>query len=458
MVWAAGGAFGAEREVPASLLEAIRGARERVFPTLVHLRPVFERSYGGKKVETQATGSGAIVTPDGLVVTNFHVAGTARRLICTLSDRRRAHADLVGADAATDLAVVRLRLDELGVDALPHATFGDASRLLEGDFVLAMGSPLGLTRSLSLGVVSCRERFLPPMTVGGHLATGLFNTWIQTDAAINPGNSGGPLVDLSGRIVGINTRGFRGADNLGFSIPADVVEDVLAEIVAHGHVARSRIGISIQPLHELVGVFTDGAETGVLVASVEPGSPAEAGGLRAGDVLTRFGGEVVAAPFDEDVPGVRRRMAAAPAGRAVEIELRRDGISTAVRVTPLPWHDADDEDRELEALGLTVRRMSDAELRERFLEDRGGALVTGIRAGSRAAAARPLLRPTDVVVFAAGVVVTDPETLDAACSGAPGAVLLRVVRGETELLVSLPAAESDPSDGERAHAAAEDEP
>ncbi|MFG0320468.1 MAG: trypsin-like peptidase domain-containing protein [Planctomycetota bacterium JB042] len=446
-----------ERVAPASLVGAIREARERVFPTLVHLRPVFQRSFAGRKIEAQATGSGVIVTPDGLVVTNFHVAGTATRLLCTLSDRRRAHADLVGADAATDLAVVRLRLDELGVDALPHATFGDAGTLVEGEFVMAMGSPLGLTRSLSLGVVSCRERFLPPMTVGGHLATGLFNTWIQTDAAINPGNSGGPLVDLGGRIVGINTRGYRGADNLGFSIPADVVEEVLAELVEHGHVARSRIGVSIQPLQELVGVFTEGAPDGVLVASVEPGSPAAAAGVGAGDVLTRFDGEPLAAVFDEDVPGVRRRLAAAAAGVEVEVEVRRQGRTRTVRIVPEPWRDADEVDHELEALGLTVRRMSDAELRERYLEERGGVLVTGVRAGSRAASARPLLRPGDVVVETAGQEIAEPADLERAIGEAGEvAVLVRVVRAEAELLVAVPAPEKTAADGGSPRAAEED--
>ena len=435
-----------ERPSPPSLVRAIERARDHVFPTLVHLRPVFDRSLRGRKIETQSTGSGVVVTPDGLVVTNFHVAGTAKRLICTLSDRRRAHADLVGGDAATDLAVVRLRLDELDTDALPYAEFGDPAGLKEGEFVMAMGSPLGLTRSLSLGVVSCTNRFLKPMTVAGHLPTGLFNTWIQTDAAINPGNSGGPLVDLDGRIVGINTRAMRGADNLGFSIPADVVEAVLAEIVANGAVARSRLGVSIQPLHELVGVFgDDGGEEGVLVASVDPGSPAARAGIEAGDVVTRFGGAPISCVFEEDVPGVRRLLSSAPAGVEVEVAVRRDGRTRTTVATPEEWRSADEEDVELKGRGLTVRRMSDDELRGRYLEDRGGVLITGVRRGGVASEARPLLRADDVIVEVDRRPVVDVEELERALERAEGeSTLLRIVRGAEELLVAMPRAARTP--------------
>jgi S1-C subfamily serine protease len=213
------------------LAAAIEHARERVFPTLVHIQPIFDVASGGRTIEASATGSGAIIREDGLVVTNFHVAGSAKRLICTLADRRKVSARLVGVDAPTDLALLRLELSELGLEKIACATF--AERLpKEGEFVVAMGSPLGLTRSLSFGVVSCSQRYLGELRLNGGAATGLFNTWIQTDAAINPGNSGGPLVALDGAIVGVNSRGFDRADNLGFAIPASVVLEVIDRLLS----------------------------------------------------------------------------------------------------------------------------------------------------------------------------------------------------------------------------------
>ncbi len=448
---ALGGPADAEPTVPLS--EAVKRAREAVFPTLVHIRPIFDTSRGGKKIETQATGSGVVVREDGLVVTNFHVAGTAKRMICSLADRRRCTADLVGADAATDLAVVRLRLDELGLERLPCAKFASRASVETGNFVLAMGSPLGLNRSVSLGVVSCRERYLTPMTVAGHVPTGLFNTWIQTDAAINPGNSGGPLVDLEGRIVGINTRGYRGADNLGFAIPCDVVEEVFAAIVRDGRVVRSHSGLTFQPLNEMIGVFSSGDESGVLVASVEPDSPAAASGIRAGDVLAEYGGERVGAMFDEDVPDLRRRVAAVAVGSEVQVRVRRDGRELAFVLVTEEWNPADNEDRELEALGLTLRRLSDRERYERFLDGEEGLLVTGIRAGRPASRSAPRLASGDVLLSIDEEPVRSPQEVEQvvalARDRAAGSLVLRVRRGGQELLVAVDVDGSDALVGDR---------
>jgi len=423
-----------------ALAEAVRKARDRVFPTLVHIRPILDLSRGGQKTEALLNGSGVIISKDGLVVTNFHVAGMAKRMICTLADRRRLSAELIGSDAATDLALIRLNLAELGLEQIRCAEFGRMENLEVGDFVMTMGSPLGLTRSLSLGVVSCRERYLPPMTVAGHVPTGLFNTWIQTDAAINPGNSGGPLVDLAGGVVGINTRGYRGAENLGFAIPGDVVQEVVALLSDHGRVTRSEIGLTLQPLKEMTGVLSEAS--GLLVSSVAPGSPAGQAGILAGDVLLSYDGQPLSAVFDEELPGARRAIAARTVGQEVGLVVSRQGAEHEFRLTTVAWRPPAEQDTELEQWGLTLRELTQEERRRWFLPEGPGVLVTGVRKGGAAAHSRPKLEAGDVLLCVAGDDVTRPEQVGELLDGARRlgrrAAVVVASRGHLEILIALP--------------------
>ena len=428
-------------EVPGgALAQAVREARDRVFPTLVHIRPVLDLSSGGQKTETLLNGSGVIISADGLVVTNFHVAGLAKRMICTLADRRALSAELIGSDAATDLALIRLNLDELGLERIGCAEFGSLDNLEVGDFVMTMGFLMGLTRSLSLGVVSCRDRYLPPMTVAGHVPTGLFNTWIQTDAAINPGNSGGPLVDLTGRVVGINTRGYRGAENLGFAIPGDVVREVVSALEERGRVLRSELGLSFQPLKEMTDLLSEAR--GLLVASVVAGSPAHQAGILAGDVLLRYDGQPLSAVFDEELPEARRRIAATVVGQTVPVVVSRKGAQQEFELTTVAWQEPAEQDLELEHWGLTLRELSHEERRQRFLTEGPGVLITGVRKGGPAAHSRPKLLAGDVLLSVAGVELTGPEQVRDALSRTREAggksVVLEVIRGRSELLIALP--------------------
>jgi len=179
-------------------LEArILAAKDKVFPALVHIVNVEEGFVLGRKQKSVATGSGFLVDAEGHVVTNYHVAGEGRVLVVTLASKKEVEARLVAGDPYTDLAVLKVDPKEAFPDGKPvFASFGDSSRLQEGDFVMAMGSPLSLARSVSFGIISCRERTLDQLEVAGQ-ETGKYNTWLQTDAAINPGNSGGPLVNVA---------------------------------------------------------------------------------------------------------------------------------------------------------------------------------------------------------------------------------------------------------------------
>ena len=216
---------------PPPIQEQIFKARDKVMPAVVHIQPVI-KNYNTGKLEKQAVvGSGVIFHIDGYVVTNYHVAGKAERILCTLGDKEIVSAEYIGGDPPTDIAVLKLNLDE-HKGPIVVADFGNSDSIQVGQYVLAMGSPLSLSRSVSAGVISTRDRyFSPDVRLPTGERTGRYNLWIQTDAAINPGNSGGPLVDLSGRIVGINSRAKIFAKHLGFAFTINVVRDVTEELI-----------------------------------------------------------------------------------------------------------------------------------------------------------------------------------------------------------------------------------
>ena len=196
----------------------ILSAKDRVAPALVHIRPVKEIYTQGKREEMLAVGSGFIITPDGYIVTNEHVAGQSSSVNVILYDKREVQARVVGVDPYTDLAVLKLDVE----GRLPYVKMGTSHNLQAGERVLALGSPHGLSRSVSEGIISVTDRHLEDR---GTMVSP-FNNWLQTDAAINPGNSGGPLVNLRGEVVGINARTLTGADNVGFAIPVDVAREI----------------------------------------------------------------------------------------------------------------------------------------------------------------------------------------------------------------------------------------
>ncbi|UCE24213.1 MAG: trypsin-like peptidase domain-containing protein, partial [Candidatus Zixiibacteriota bacterium] len=247
-------------------------ARDKVMPALIHIQPVVFDYLTGREKKLSIVGSGVIISTDGYAVTNYHVAGKAERIICTLPDREQVPADLIGGDPATDIAVIKLDVSEY-TGKLAAAKLGKSSDLEVGQTVLAMGSPLALSRSVSMGVISTINRFFQGnIRLPSGEKTGQYNTWLQTDAAINPGNSGGPLVNLDGEVIGINTRGVFFAENIGFAIPIDVVKTVSEMLIKTGNVERSWIGVHAQPLQDLESFFGTDTNRGVLVASIDPGS------------------------------------------------------------------------------------------------------------------------------------------------------------------------------------------
>ena len=378
------------------LQRRIFAARDSVAPALVNVQPITDVYSSGERRSSTAIGSGFIFDELGHVVTNYHVAGKAKRLIITLGDRQRVPGTLVGGDPLTDIAV--LKVDVPSDFDLPDAVaLGDSDALQVGQYVMALGSPLALQRSLSFGVVSSKDRYLSDdFKLPTGEKTGSFNTWIQTDAAINPGNSGGPLVDLEGRVVGVNSRGAFGASSIGFAIPINIVKEVAAELIDHGRVRRSWLGLDFQPREELAQYFEAAPSPGVVIRSVEPDSPAARAGIRAGDVLLAYRGQEITAQFQEELPAIYKLIADTPVGESVEQRIRRGGEELRFEVVTEEQSQSVSDEMECESWGFTARGITREFAMEFNLPDENGVVVVGVKPNGAAFRAR--LFPGDRIV------------------------------------------------------------
>ena len=344
----------------------------------------------GAKRFTGGIGSGVIISADGLVLTNAHVVSPqAVEISVTLANLERVGASLVGWDHWTDLALLRLDTAALKARGLGFsaAGFGDSSELFAGQTVYAVGTPHGLTRTVTRGIISNHNRYFEDSGgVNGH-ETGSFNTWLQTDAAINPGNSGGPLVTEEGKVIGINSRAYIGAENLGFAIPADVARRVAAALVKDGAITRSYVGIVPGVLQDLERFYALASNTGMLINRVDPGSPAAKAGLRAGDVLLTIDGRKVDGRFPEQLPAIQQSIASLPVGAKVALEVKRGAQTIAFSVQTEKLESRVGEEWAFEKWGLSVREVTRAYARENQLVDESGLIVLGAQPGYPAAEA-----------------------------------------------------------------------
>jgi serine protease Do len=336
----------------------------------------------GTRRTIRGVGSGVILDADGYILTNAHVVGPdVEEILVTLPNLERVEAVLVGWDHWTDLALVRMdvaSLKERGI-TFSHGRFGDSDQLYPGQTVYAVGTPNGLTRTVTRGIISNPDRYFAASNQIRGYETGYFNTWLQTDAAINPGNSGGPLVDEDGRIVGINTRSYLGANNLSFAVPARTAIEVLPELKAGGRVTRSYIGLRPGPLQDLESFFGIDANVGMLVDSVDPGSPADAAGLRAGDILLELDGARLDVRFPEQIPPVLHAIAQRPIGDSLAFTVLRNGGQRPVAVLTERLESRVGERWAFEQWGISVEDVSRAYARERQLRSSNGVLITGIQ-------------------------------------------------------------------------------
>ena len=378
----------------------IDAAIAKVYPSLARIHVVSERPRGGRMEKVAGTGSGTIIHEDGYIVTNHHVAGNATRVWVRLSNKTKVEARVVGTDPQTDLCVIQLDMDRVpdSMKPLPVASFGDFSTLEVGDTVLAMGSPAGVSQSVTLGVVANLEMIVPG---GSQLRqdgenVGDLVRWIGHDAVIYFGNSGGPLVNLAGEIIGVNEIGL---GSLGGAIPADIAKFVTNELIENQTVRRSWTGLVPQPV--LRSQNEDGVE-GILTGAIVPGSPAEAAGLQPGDIITHFDGVGVSATAPEHLPLYNRLVLGRPVGKEVEIKFLRDGEPASTTLKTVARSKAQGEDHELKAWGITARDITTRSAIGMKRDTTDGVLVSSISQAGAAASAKPALAPRDIIVSLQG--------------------------------------------------------
>ena len=395
----------------------------------------------GAKRFSASIGSGVILSTDGLILTNAHVASPrAVELSVTLASLERVGAKLVGWDHWTDLAVLQLDLAEVKRRGLKftHAEFGDSDRLFVGETVYAVGTPFGLTRTATRGIISNNNRYFEDRSGVNGYETGTFNTWLQTDAAINPGNSGGPLVTEDGKVIGISSRGYLGANNLGFAIPASTARSVVEGLVRAGVITRSYIGIVPKALQDLENFYALALNNGMLVNSIDAGSPAARAGLRAGDILLAINGTKIDGRFPEQLPPIQNLIASAPVGATLKLTVKRGAQTVDYAVITEKLESRVGEEWMLGKWGLSVRKVSRTYARENQLDDTTGVIVIGVQPGFPADVAG--LSRGDIITKINQQSVTSLEVIKqthAAYETSPGPVLVEAQRNRQVSLYVL---------------------
>jgi len=396
----------------------------------------FNRRGGSPMQPITSLGSGFIVDPNGLVVTNNHVIADADEITVVLNDNSRLAATVIGRDPKTDLALLKVENGK----SLPYVEFGDSDGARVGDWVIAIGNPFGLGNTVTAGILSARGR---------DINAGPYDDFLQTDAPINRGNSGGPMFDMNGKVIGVNTLIYSpsgGSVGIGFATPSAIVGPVIAQLREFGQTRRGWLGVRIQSVSpEIAESHNLAAATGALVAAVIEDSPAAAGGLEQGDIILRFNGQEV--PNRRALP---RIVADTPVGSSVPVIVWREGehvplevtigrleeyelaSATAARAgTPL--------EMEFSSLGVSLAHVTD-ELREKFslAEDVQGVVVTEVSEDLGEDAA---LRPGDIIVGVGSDRVTDLSDfrllLDMQRQSDSKNIVLFRQRGETSEFVTV---------------------
>ena len=394
--------YAKEKKVPElPLAQAV----EEVYPAIVRIEVVSEQGSSGRMMKSRATGSGVIVSADGRVVTNHHVAGKATRITCRLHDGEEVMADLLGADPMTDLAVLRLRMEDRQLTSKPLtvATFGNSDEVEIGDVCFAMGSPAGLSQSVTRGIVS-NVALISPNKGSFRLDgenVGELVRWLGHDAIIFPGNSGGPLVDESGFIIGINEVGI---GSLGGAIPSNLARIVSKELAENGFISRCWTGLECQPV-------LDPNQKGILVAGIIKGSPADDAGFKPGDMIKTYDGKKVMARIAEDLPIFNQLSYGMKVGKKVKINGLRKNKNISWELTTAKRESAFAKERELKSCGVTVRDFTLMSSLEARRSSKEGAQIHSVGRGGPSNSAKPSLIRGDVITKINGLPVSGIKDL-----------------------------------------------
>ena len=374
-------------------------------------------------------GSGFIISKDGYILTNNHVVGDADKVTVKLLDGREFTAKTIGADPHSDVAVIKIDATDL-----PVLELGDSDAIEVGEWVVAIGNPFGLSHTLTVGVVSAKGR--------SSIGIADYENFIQTDAAINPGNSGGPLVDLDGKVVGMNTAIFSqsgGYMGIGFAIPINMAKSIKDQLIKTGSVVRGYLGVVIQDLTpKLAESFGIKDRKGILVAQVSKDSPADKAGMRQGDVIVEFDGKAV-----NQVGPFRNEVALKAPGSVVKITVLRNGKREVLPVTigrlPDQKVAAAESPHNLEKLGMAVRDLTPELAGKLGIKAKSGVVITEVSPGSAAAMAS--IKPGNIILEVNRVRVENVDELEKAIAKVPkdSAVLLLIQEGEFARYVALQA-------------------
>ncbi len=382
----------------------------------------FERFFGEAPPKAQQSlGSGFIIHPSGLILTNNHVIEGAEKIKVILRDEREFEARVIGRDPKTDIALIQVQADT----PLPTVPLGDSDALRIGEWVMAIGNPFGLSHTVTAGIVSAKGRVI---------GAGQYDDFIQTDASINPGNSGGPLFNTRGEVIGINTAIIAGGTGIGFAIPINLAKELIPQLYEKGKVTRGWLGVMIQKVTpELASALKLKESHGALVTDVMEGSPAAQGGLQRGDVIVAFDGITI-----REMHQLPRVVANTPVGKQVQIRVLRHGQMKTLTVTIAELREtarpeADDLSHQL---GLKVQDLTPKLAQRLGLSITEGVIVTEVRKESVAADAG--IRRGDVILEVNRQPVRNRQEYEEALrKGTEDAVLLLIAREETTRYVAL---------------------
>jgi len=386
----------------------------------------FERFFGDmpqRQFKQKSLGSGFVISHDGYIFTNNHVVEQADKILVKLSDGKEYEAKVIGKDAQTDIALIKIKPN----DNLPVAEIGDSNKLRVGDWVLAIGNPFGLEQTVTAGIVSAKGRVI---------GAGPYDNFIQTDASINPGNSGGPLFNMEGKVIGINTAIVAQGQGIGFAIPIAMAKNILPDLKSKGKATRGWLGVSVQDISEdIAKTMKIKDKNGVLISDVFEGDPADKAGIKSGDIVTEIDGKPV-----KDTHELLLVVSGLRIGETIKIKIVRDGQEKVIPVTIAERTEKSELASGLqsgEAFGMTVQEITPEIAQHLGLAIKKGIIVVDVQEGGTAEEVG--IQPQDIILQVNKVKVATMKEYqkEIAKAGEKGSLLLLIQRGKQRFFVPL---------------------